>query len=390
MNFGFSPELQSFQATLAKFSRAKVRPQAAAAESAGQAPPELLRELHQLGYSRCQFPEAYGGLGGDSDCLPAAVAAAAEIARGCAGTALAAPGPGPLAPLLLLAGSEEQKRTVLSRFAQADPAYAGYSVGQGLFPVDASQVEVEAWPERGGYILQGRQSWVLNFDRAAWFAIAARMSPAGRAGIAWFLVQKDTPGLSAQARLRTMGLAAAPFGERLLAECRLPREARMGEDLGEAAFDAACCRTGLTWAAMAAGIIAAGLDYCLGYAEDRVQFGAPIVEREAIALMLAEMKQDLELGRSLIGQAAREIGTAAAALEPAALAMAFLGPAAVRHAENAVQILGGYGYTRDYPCEKWLRDAKTLEVLLGGAERQKLWVLERLRRPRADPGQAHG
>ena len=121
---------------------------------------------------------------------------------------------------------------------------------------------------------------------------------------------------------------------------------------------------------------------------DMVPYGAPIVEREAIALMLAAMKQDLELGQSLLARAAGEIASASAAAEPAALAMAHLGPAGVKHAVNAVQILGGYGFIRDYPCEKWLRDAKMLEVLLGSAERQQLWVLDRLRRPRAgrEPG----
>jgi acyl-CoA dehydrogenase len=390
VKFCLSPELQSFQETLDKFSRVKVRPQAAAAESAGQAPLELLRELHRLGYSRCQFPEAYGGLGDAAECLQASILAAAEIARGCAGIALAAPGPGPLAQLLLVAGSEEQKQTVLPRFARTDPVYAGYSLGQGLFPADLSRVEVEARPEPAGYILQGRQSWVLNFDRASWFVITARVGPAGQGGIEWFLLPRDTPGLSAKARLSTMGLAAAPFGEMMLAECRVPREARLGEGGSPAGLEAAWCRAGLVMAAMAAGIIEACLEYCLGYAEDRVQFGAPIVEREAIALMLAEMKQDLELGQSRLGQAAKELGSKTAALEPAALALAFLGPAGVKHAVNAVQILGGYGFTRDYPCEKWLRDAKTLEVLLGGAERQQLWVLERLRRPHSGQEHEHG
>ena len=380
--------MRSFQETLRKFGRARVRPLAAAAESAGQAPEEILRELNRLGFSRCQFPEAYAGLSRPEECLSAAVAAAFEIAKGCAGIALAAPGPGPLASILLAAGTEEQKQAILPRFAGEEPVFAGFSLGQGLFPPDFSRVEIEAWPERAGYILQGRQSWVLNFDRAERLLIPARIGAGHSGGLGWFLLEKDAPGLKVKGRIPTLGLAAASLGEIELAECRVPAAARIGRQGAEAELEAGLIRTGLVFAGMAAGIIAASLEYCLAYAEDRVQFGAPIVEREAIALMLAEMKGDLRQGLSLLWRAVEEIetdpaplsGPASSAMEAGVLAMAHLGPAGVRHATNAVQILGGYGYIRDYPCEKWLRDAKSLEVLMGGAERQKLWVVELWRR----------
>ena len=390
VRFSLSPELKSFQETLERFSREKVRPRAAEADEAARAPADLLRELHRLGYSRCQFPEKYGGLGQPGDCLPAAVLAAGAIAKGCAGIALAAPGPGPIAHLLLAAGTEEQKRAILPRFADSAPAFAGYSLGVGVVPPDFSRIEVEARSERAGYVLQGKQNWVVNFDRADLYLITARIGPSQPGGRGWFLIEKDTPGLEIKNRVPSMGLCAVPFGELSLAECRVSLVARIGENVPEAELDAARVPSAMVLAALAAGIIEAGLDYTLEYAEDRVQFGGPIIEREAIGLMLTGMKQDLELGRSLLFRAAGELDASPAALAQAVLAAAYLAERVAPHLTNALQILGGYGFIRDYPCEKWLRDAKTLEVLMGATERQKLWLLERLRRPRSKPEAIHG
>lgn len=390
MPFRLSPELKSFQEMLERFSRERVRPRAAAADESQTAPADLLLDLHHLGFSRAQFPEEYGGLGEAKDCLPAAVIAAEAVGRGCAGIALAAPGPGLLGWMLLAAGTEEQKRRIFARFAEVTPAYAGYSLGIGLVPPDFSRVEVEAWSERAGYILQGKQSWVLNFDRAEIYLVAARVGSGQPAELGWFCVEKGTAGLVSKSRISSMGLCAAVFGELALEGCRVPPAARLGENCSGERLETGRVDYALILSAVAAGLLDGALEYTLAYAEDRVQFGGPIIEREAIGLMLGEMKRDLELGRALLWQAVGDGDAEHPRTDQAISAAAFWAERVSPHLSNALQILGGYGFIRDYPCEKWLRDAKTLEVLMGSPERQKLKLLDRLRRPGAKTETRHG
>jgi acyl-CoA dehydrogenase len=232
----------------------------------------------------------------------------------------------------------------------------------------------------GGYRLRGQKSWISNGGVGEYYVVFATVAPGTRSkGVTAFVLEKGDDGLSFGAPMRKMGQRAIVNAEMFLEDCFVPDDRRLGAE-GQGfyglmhTFDA----SRVTLAASAVGLARAALDYATGYAKERVQFGRPIAEHQAVAFRLADMAVKVDAARLLVMRAARKIDAGEAAPMEAAMAKLYASEAAMWCTWAAVQTLGGWGYSREYPVEKWMRDAKLEEIEEGTSDIQRLIISRRL------------
>jgi alkylation response protein AidB-like acyl-CoA dehydrogenase len=384
-----TPEQREIRALAREFAQGEIRPHAALWDSRRALDPGVFARLGELGFMGMMVPEAYGGLGLD---LVTYLLALEELSWGDAGVALGvAIHSGPVTSLLLRHGTEEQKRRWLPALAGGEVlgAFALSEAGAGS---DAGALSTSWQREESGFVLEGRKKWVTNGGLAGLVVTFARSRADG--GMSAFLVQPGSTGYRVARREVTMGLSATETVEVEMAALRLGGDALLGEEGAGFRYALEALDIGrLGIAAQALGIARAAFEHAREYAGQRVQFGRPLTRFQATRFKLAEMALRITRGRALLQAAARVLQPAATggqesgnarrpAADPEAFSVSALSAMAkvtasedaIWIADEAVQIFGGYGYMRDYPVEKLLRDAKGTEIYEGTSEIMRLVV----------------
>lgn len=348
---------------------------------------EVHRELGELGFLGMRVPESYDGLGLD---LLTYLWVLEELAWGDAGVAVSVSVHNSL-PVTLIGrhGSEEQKRRWLPAMANGD-ALAAFSLSEAGSGTDAASIRAQAVRDGDGWVLSGEKMWVTNGASADLVLLFARTDTPddrrGGHGIGAFVVPSDAAGLSAGKKERKMGQRGSETVALVLDDVRLGPEHLLGEPDRGLSYALAALEGGrLGIGAQAIGIAAAALDHALDYAAEREQFGTPIRDNQGIEFKLADMSIRLEAARALLERAARaamEDDPRARRLSSTAKLAA--SEAAMQVTRDAVQVLGGYGYSREYPVERLFRDAKVTEIYEGANEIHRVIIARQLYRERGD------
>ena len=360
-----------------KVARERIAPHAAHYDETESYPEESIRAIVEAGLFGIWVPEEYGG--SDLGCLALALVCE-EIGWACAATATQYLDQ-PLGGLpILLAGSDAQKARYLPHLATGE-MLAAYSLSEPGAGSDAAGLRTTAVRRGDHYVLNGSKQWCTNGDHADVICVFATVDPAKRAkGITAFLVEKATPGFSVGKKERKLGIRASPTVALHFSDCAIPVEQRLGGE-GEG-FRIAMQTLDVTRPAtgsMAVGIGQAALDAAVGYARERQQFGKAIAEFQGIQFMLADMAMQVHAARLMVHHAARQVdhGIRGNTYE-ASMAKCWAGDAAMKVATDAVQVFGGYGYTREYPVERFMRDAKIMQIYEGTNQIQRVVIAREL------------
>ncbi|HEY3818513.1 MAG TPA: acyl-CoA dehydrogenase family protein [Polyangiaceae bacterium] len=381
--------------SVAQFAERTLRPRIREFERARALPDDVQQAAHAMGLPLAAFPEAVGGAGLG---VVTQVLIEEELAHGDPAAAFALSGPGAYGWAALLFGGPEAGKKLLAPFA-GDAAHTRFgAVAWGEREVSRDRPGLVTTAERAGagWKLRGEKSFVLHADRAASFIVFAQVDAAkGWEGLGAFVVPRDTKGLRVLPRLDTLGLDAASFGGIALDDVELPADALLPHGGDTRRLVAFFATQALLVAARAVGLSRAAFHTTRDYCEQRKAFGKPIGHFQAIAFTLADRSMDLEAARAMVWRAAYHwdaVGQGAAtpsnepeeraALQKIAWAVSFALEAAMRAGDDAVQLHGGSGFMRDYPVEKWMRDAKQLQLCAMTAEHaDQLAALIALDRP---------
>src|SRR3954470_13075971 len=342
----------------------KIAPRAAEVDRTAQFPHDVLAALVRAGFHAVHIPEEYGGAGADS--LATAIVIE-EVARVCASSSLI-PAVNKLGTMpLLLSASEDLKKQVLPSVAAGEAMFS-YALSEREAGSDAAAMRTRAVLEGDHWVLNGTKCWISNAGVSAWYTVMAVTDPEkGANGISAFVVHKDDPGFSVGAKERKLGIKGSPTCEIYFEDCRIPAERIIGEP--GAGFKTALRtldHTRLAIGAQALGIAQGALDAAVGYVKQRKQFGRALADFQGLQFMLADMAMRVEASRQLVYAAAAR----AERDEPnlaftSAAAKVFASDTAMSVTTDAVQLFGGAGYTKDFPVERMMRDAKITQIYEG-------------------------
>ncbi|WFE33815.1 acyl-CoA dehydrogenase family protein [Micromonospora sp. WMMD975] len=356
---------------------AKVAPHAAEADETSEFPKASYDALRAADFHAPHVPVEYGGAGADA--LATAIVIE-EVARACASSSLI-PAVNKLGTMpLLLAGSEELKRRYLTPVAAGDAMFS-YCLSEPEAGSDAASMTTRAVRDGDHWVLNGVKRWITNAGVSEYYTVFAVTDPTARSkGISAFVVEKSDPGVSFGAPEKKLGIKGSPTREVYLDNVRIPADRIIGaEGSGFATAMRTLDHTRVTIAAQAIGIAQGALDYAKGYVQERKQFGKAIADFQGIQFMLADMGMKLEAARQLTYAAAGKSERGDADLTYfGAAAKCFASDAAMEITTDAVQLLGGYGYTRDYPLERMMRDAKITQIYEGTNQVQRIVMARQL------------
>jgi alkylation response protein AidB-like acyl-CoA dehydrogenase len=363
--------------TVRSLAEAKIAPFAAAVDEEARFPQEALDALVSSDLHAVHVPETYGGAGADA---LATVIVIEEVARVCASSSLI-PAVNKLGSLpVILSGSEELKKKYLGPLAKGDGMFS-YCLSEPDAGSDAAGMKTKAVRDGDFYVLNGVKRWITNAGVSEYYTVMAVTDPSKRSkGISAFVVEKGDEGVSFGAPEKKLGIKGSPTREVYLDNVRIPADRVIGEEgTGFATAMKTLDHTRITIAAQALGIAQGALDYAKGYVKERKQFGKPIAEFQGVQFMLADMAMKIEAARQLTYAAAAksERGDADLTFQGAA-AKCFASDVAMEVTTDAVQLLGGYGYTRDYPVERMMRDAKITQIYEGTNQVQRIVMARNL------------
>jgi butyryl-CoA dehydrogenase len=363
-----------------KIARERVAPHAARYDETETYPEDSMRGITEAGLYAIWVPEAYGGT--DMGALALALVCE-EIASACAasGTQYLDQALGGLP--ILTAGTEAQKQKYLPGLASGE-ILSAFSLSEPGAGSDAAGLKTTAVRRGEHYVLNGSKQWCTNGDHADVITVFATVDASKRAkGVTAFLVDRGTPGFEVGKKERKLGIRASPTVALHFSDCAIPVAQRLGAEgegfrIAMATLDVTRPATG----ALAVGIAQAALDAAVGYAKERQQFGQPIAAFQGIQFMLADMAMQTHAARLMIHHAARQVdaGIRGNTYE-ASMAKCWAGDAAMKVATDAVQVFGGYGYTREFPVERYMRDAKIMQIYEGTSQIQRLIIAKELLGP---------
>jgi alkylation response protein AidB-like acyl-CoA dehydrogenase len=370
-------EHEAFRAAVREVCDAKVAPHAAETDELAEFPKASYEALVAADFHAPHIPEVYDGVGADA---LATVIVIEEVARACASTSLI-PAVNKLASLpWLLAGSEELMQTYLPPIARGE-AMASYCLSEPEAGSDAVSMKTRAVRDGDSYVLNGVKRWITNAGVSQYYTVFAVTDPDARSkGISAFVVDRNDEGVSFGAPEKKLGIKGSPTCEVYLDGVRIPETRRIGaEGTGFATAMRTLDHTRVTIAAQAIGIAQGALDFALGYVAERKQFGKAIAEFQGLQFMLADMGMKLEAARQLTYAAAAKSERGDADLTYfGAAAKCFASDVAMEITTDAVQLLGGYGYTRDFPVERMMRDAKITQIYEGTNQVQRVVMARHL------------
>jgi alkylation response protein AidB-like acyl-CoA dehydrogenase len=377
MNLELTDEQRMVRDTAAAFAEKEVKPIAQQMDRAAVYPTELVHRLAELGFMGVFVPDELGGSGMD---LVSYTIAVEEISRWWAslGVIMSVQNSLVCAPLLRF-GNAAQKKKYLPSLARGQSlgCYCLTEPGAGS---DAGSIQTRAERDGDDYVLNGNKVFTTNGSRADLAIVYAVTDPAkGKKGISAFLVEKNSPGFIVGKLEDKLGLRSSDTASLLFEDCRVPRENLLGRE-GEGFRIALATLDGgrIGIAAQALGIAAGCLEESIAYAKQRHQFGQPIADFQAIQWMLADMATEIDAARLLTHRAAWLAHEKRTVTKQAAMAKLFASEAANRAAYKALQVFGGYGYTKEYPVERFFRDARITTLYEGTSEIQRLVIARRL------------
>ncbi|WNG83328.1 acyl-CoA dehydrogenase [Mycobacterium sp. ITM-2016-00316] len=375
--FQLSDEHNELRTVLRSLCEREIEPYAAEVDAQARYTDEALAALDGSGFSAVFIPEEYGGQGADS---VAACIVIEEVARVCASSSLI-----PICNKLgttglLMRGSEELKQKVLPSIA-AGEATASYALSEREAGSDAAAMRTRAVADGDDWILNGTKCWISNGGKSTWYTVMAVTDPdKGANGISSFIVHADDEGFSAGPKEHKMGIKGSPTTELYFENCRIPGDRIIGEPgTGFKTALATLDHTRPTIGAQAVGIAQGALDASIAYTKERKQFGKSIADFQSTQFMLADMAMKIEAARLMVYTAAAR----AERMEPnlqflASASKCFASDVAMEVTTNAVQLFGGYGYTVDFPVERFMRDAKITQIYEGTNQIQRVVMSRQL------------
>jgi len=369
--FRLSKEHDMLRESVRAVCEDKIAPLAAGVDESGEFPQASYDALRKADFHAVHIPEEYGGAGADA---LATVIVIEEVARVCASSSLI-PAVNKLGTVpLLLSASEDVLKRYLPAVASGAAMFS-YALSEPEAGSDAAAMRTRAVRDGDTYVLNGAKRWITNAGVSEYYTVLAVTDPdAGANGISAFVVEKSDEGFTFGAPEKKLGIKGSPPRELYFDNCRIPADRLIGaEGTGFKTALRTLDHTRVTIAAQAVGIAQGALDFAKGYAKERKQFGRPIAEFQGLQFMLADMAMKLEAARQLTYAAAckSERGDSDLTFFGAA-AKCFASDAAMEITTDAVQVLGGYGYVKDYPVERMMRDAKITQIYEGTNQIQRL------------------
>ncbi len=376
--YALSEEHQAIREAVRAVCDAKVAPAAAQVDEAGEFPQAAYDALAAADFAAPHVAEEYGGAGADA---LATCIVIEEVARACASSSLI-PAVNKLGSMpLVLAGSEELKKKYLTRLA-ANEGMFSYCLSEPEAGSDAAAMKTRAVRDGDDWVISGTKRWITNAGVSEFYTVFAVTDPEARkgAGISAFVVEKSDEGVSFGAPEKKLGIKGSPTREVYLDNVRVPADRMIGaEGTGFTTAMRVLDHTRVTIAAQAVGIAQGALDYALSYAKERTQFGKPIADFQGLQFLLADMGMKVEAARQLTYAAAgRSERNDKDLTFFGAAAKCFASDTAMQVTTDAVQVLGGYGYTRDYPVERMMRDAKITQIYEGTNQVQRIVMARQL------------
>ena len=376
LNFDLPDDLKMLQGLARDFARNEILPRVEHYDVSGEWPWDLWKKALKIGLVNLNIPEEYGGMGASvlEECI-----IGEELAYACSGiqTALML---NQLAVLpILVAGNDAQKQKYFPRLTE-DGQIMAYCMTEPDAGSDVAGIKTTAVKQGDKYILNGSKTWITDGPVASYFTVYAKTDPAARhKGMSCFIVERDYPGVSTGKPLEKMGQHAAQASQIFFENVEVPAENLLGREgdgfmIGMKVFD----KSRPPVAAAAIGVASRALDESVRYAGERMAYGKPIAQLQAVGFMLAEMAIRVESGRNLAWKSAWQVDNGQRNTMVASIAKAYCADAAMQNATDAVQVFGGNGYSREYPVEKLMRDAKIYQIYEGTSQVMRHIIMREL------------
>ena len=383
VSFALTEEQKELRRLARTFAEREIRPHEAECDAEMRHPAELIAKAHELGLMNLHVPAEYGGLG-----LSAfdGLLVGEELYRGCSGigTSITANGLGS-GPVILF-GTPEQKARWLPPLIE-EPILCSFALSEPGAGSDVAALRSTAVRDGDEYVLNGSKTFITNAGHAEWAVVFAKTDPkAGHRGMSAFVVEMGSPGVTIEKHLEKMGQRATDTSAVALHDVRVPADNRLGEE-GDG-FKIAMATLDFTrpgTAIGAVGVAQAAYEHALEYAKERVTFDLPIAMHQAVGFMVADMATEIQASRLLCWQAAWMIdqGHGREATLYSSFAKRFAADTAMKVTTDAVQVLGGYGYIKEYPVEKLMRDAKLFQIYEGTSQIQRLVIAREIFTPKS-------
>jgi acyl-CoA dehydrogenase len=374
VSFALTDEQKELRALAREFAEKEIRPKAAEYDEQQTHPADVIVKAHELGLMNVHVPHEYGGMGLSTF---DGILIGEELSWGCAGMAVSLTantlGAGPV----FLAGSEEQKRDWLVPLL-AEPILCSFGLSEPDAGSDVARIKTKAERRGAEYVLNGSKTFISNAGHADWTVVFAKTDPGkGHRGLSAFIVPMDASGVTVEKHLDKMGQRSTDTSAFALTDVVVPAANRLGEE-GEG-FKIAMQTLDFTrpgTAAGAVGVAQAAFEYAVEYAKERVTFDVPIAMHQGVNFLIADMATEIEAARLLTWQAAWMLdnGYGRKATLYSSFAKRFTADTAMKVTTDAVQVFGGYGYIKEYPVEKLMRDAKLFQIYEGTSQIQRLVI----------------
>jgi acyl-CoA dehydrogenase len=382
VSFVLTEEQKALRELAHEFAEREIRPKAAEYDEHSTHPADILAKAHELGLMNPHIPPEYGGLGLSflDGCL-----IGEEVCWGCSGIGTAIMCCGLGAAPVLVAGTEEQKRTWLTPLTE-EPLLPSFGLTEPDAGSDVARMKSTAVRKGDEYVINGSKTFITNAGYAAWTVVFAKTDPdKGHRGISAFVVPMDTPGITIEKHLDKMGQRATDTSAFAMTDVVVPATNRLGADgdgfkIAMKTLDGTRPGTAIG----AVGVARAAYEHACEYSKERVTFGQPIAMNQGVNFLIADMATTIEAARLLCWQAAwmLDAGYGRKATLYSSMAKRFAADTAMEVTTNAVQIFGGYGYIKEYPVEKLMRDAKLYQIYEGTSQIQRLVIAREILLPR--------
>lgn len=377
VSFELTDEQKMLQKMARDFAAKEIIPVAAEYDEKAIFPQDIFEKAREIGLTNMNVPAEYGGVGASvfEECL-----VAEEMGYGCTGisTSISTNHLGALP--IILAGNEQQKAYWLGERLIDKGQFVSYGVTEAAAGSNVIGIQTRAERKNGSYIINGSKTFITNASHANFFTVFAKTDPsAGHRGMSCFIVDRETPGVSVGKKFDKLGQRASDTAEIVFENVEVPAENLVGQEgkgfyLAMSVFDHS--RPGV--AAAAVGLQRRALEECVKYAGEREAFGVPIYQHQAVGHKIADMAINYEASRLLTWQAAWQVDAGISNPKVPAYAKAFAADMATRAAVDAVQVFGGYGFMKEYPVEKLLRDVKIFQIYEGTSEIQRNIIVREL------------
>ncbi|HEV8603262.1 MAG TPA: acyl-CoA dehydrogenase family protein [Gaiellaceae bacterium] len=380
VSFALTEEQKGLRSLAREFAEKEIRPVAAEYDEHSTHPAEVIAKAHEVGLMNPHISEEYGGLGLS---IFDGILIGEELAWGCAGIAVSIVANQLGAAPVMLAGTDEQKQEWLPPLVES-PILCSFALTEPNAGSDVSGIQTTAVRHGGEYVVNGSKMFITNAGHAAWIVVFASTDKSkGHRGLSAFVVPADADGVTIEKHLDKMGQRATDTSAVAFQDVKVPARNRLGEE-GDG-FKVAMRTLDHTrpgTAAGAVGVARAAYEHSVRYSRERVQFGQPIAMNQGVNFLIADMAAEIEAGRLLTWQAAWLLDRGERATLQSSYAKRFASDTAMKVTTDAVQIFGGYGYMKEYPVEKLMRDAKLFQIYEGTSQIQRLVIAREIFFPR--------